>query len=190
MSATWRSHQLRDAGPIASAFRERGCRTFGEALELTWDLPYGRNTTPADDLCGLLDSRGTCSTKHALLARLAAEQGIAADLVLGIYMMREANTPGVGVVLERHGLDAIPEAHCILEIDGERIDVTRRGGDGREPIGSFLYREVISPGQIGDYKRNVHRRVIAEWIATGAAGNLTPEEAWRIREACIAALGG
>jgi hypothetical protein len=42
----------------------------------------------------LAEQRGTCSTKHALLRRLAIEQGLDIALVLGIYEMTERNTPG------------------------------------------------------------------------------------------------
>lgn len=189
MSTGWHSHPLDPAGPTSEAFIARGCTTFGQAVDLTWDLAYGRNREPAVLLCVLTEGRGTCSTKHALLARLAAEQGIEADLVLGIYMMSEENTRGAGKVLERHGLDAIPEAHCVIEIDGERIDASRRSRSGHYPVIEFLTREVIQPEQVGDYKRSVHRRFLAEWVASGAAGNLTADEAWRIREECIAALG-
>jgi hypothetical protein len=42
------------------------------------------------------EGRGTCSTKHALLAELATEQRLPVALVLGIYLMNERNTPSGG----------------------------------------------------------------------------------------------
>ena len=103
--------------------------------------------------------------------------------------MGEANTPGVGAVLSRHGLSTIPEAHCYLTHKGRRIDVTR-DVTPEQPIDRFLHEEPIAPAQIGDYKIALHRRVLAEWIArTPAARGLGLEEVWAIREACIAALG-
>jgi len=53
------------------------------------------------------EGRGTCTTKHALLAELATEQRLPVALVLGIYLMNERNTPSVGSVLARHGLTEI-----------------------------------------------------------------------------------
>jgi hypothetical protein len=187
MSADWPTRRL-GKGPVATAFVARGCSTFGDAVNHVWDLRYGRNKHPADTLCVLEEERGTCSTKHALLARLAEEQGIEADLLLGIYMMREENTRGVGNVLERHGLDAIPEAHCVLEVAGERIDASRRSRSGNYPSIEFLRQEVITPDQVNDYKRAFHRRYIADWASTGGGGGRDPDELWRIREECIAAL--
>jgi hypothetical protein len=105
--------------------------------------------------------------------------------VLGIYEMDEGNTPGIGTVLERHGLRCVPEAHCYLEHEGARVDLTREGG-GAEQIDDLLYEEEIEPRQIGDYKVRAHRGFVRRWAA---GRGLDPERAWRVREECIAALG-
>ena len=165
MTTDWHATVL-TPGPIADAFITRRCATFGDAVNQVWDIRYGRNKNPTDPLCVLAEGRGTCSTKHALLARLAAEQGIAVDLLIGIYMMSEENTRGVDKVLEHHGLAAIPEAHCVLEIGGERIDATRRSRSGDYPTITFLRQEVINPDQVGDYKRAFHRRYMGDWAAS------------------------
>lgn len=62
----------------------------------------------------LSEERGTYSTQHALLAQLVQEQGLAVALPLGIYHMAKAHPPGVGPVLDRYGLDSIPETHGYL----------------------------------------------------------------------------
>jgi hypothetical protein len=135
------------------------------------------------------ERRGTCSTKHALLARLAAEQEIPIALMLGIYQMNARNTPGVETVLARYGLASIPEAHCYLEYAGERIDVTRNLS-GAEPIGPMMYEETIAPERIGSYKIAFHRRHLREFAQrAGTRLNLDFEALWIIREECIAALG-
>lgn len=57
-------------------------------------------------------------------------------LMIGIYLMNEDNTPGVGKVLERYGLKEIPEAHCYLRFEGQYLDFTRLTGqtNGTPPI--------------------------------------------------------
>jgi len=68
-------------------------------------------------------------------------------------MMNGRNTPGVGRVLERYGLDGLPEAHCFLRSDEIRIDVTRTlETQPSEKITHFIYEEEITPDQIRDYK--------------------------------------
>jgi hypothetical protein len=180
---------LHGAGPLTHRFREAGAADFTDAARLVWRLPYGRISERTRFWLVLDEGRGTCTTKHALLAELAREQSIDVQLTLAIYEMSERNTPGVGAVLARHGLDCIPEAHCFLRHEGARIDVTGVSA-GAEPIERFLHEEPITIAQIGEYKIEVHRRFLRDWLARRPEGpRLDLEEAWRIREACIAALG-
>jgi hypothetical protein len=44
---------------------------------------------------------------------------------------------------------------------------------------------------MGAYKNDLHRRFLRDWIArTETLHGRSVEEVWRIREECIAALGG
>jgi hypothetical protein len=177
-----------DAGTEAgAAFIARGAWSFHDAIRLTWRLPYGRNADRTGFRLVLTEGKGTCSTKHALLAHLARGHGVAIELVVGIYQMGEANTPGVGAVLARHGIDALPEAHCYLRWRGTRLDVTRCDADPAEPIAGFLSEHVISPEGIGDEKLAIHRAAMETWVRDHLHG-WTVDDAWRVREECIAAL--
>ncbi|HEY3065588.1 MAG TPA: hypothetical protein VGL09_07330 [Methylomirabilota bacterium] len=176
--------------PLAADFTARGVTNFRAAGHYLEKLPYGRTAERADFRAVLREGRGTCSTKHALLAALAEEQGVAVVLTLGIYEMHERNTPGVGAVLSRYGLPYVPEAHCYLAHEGTRIDVTRSGAASAEAIAGFLHEEPIVPKQIGDYKATLHRRFMREWVARAPeiVGALTFNDVWAIREECIRAL--
>lgn len=180
---------LHGEGPLTRRFREIGALDFAGAARHVWRLPYGRISERTRFWRVLDEGRGTCTTKHALLAELAREQDIDVQLTLAIYEMSERNTPGVGAVLARHGLDCIPEAHCFLRHEGARIDVTGVPA-GAEPIERFLHEEPITIAQIGAYKIEHHRSFLRDWLARRPEGaRLDLEEAWRIRESCIAALG-
>lgn len=134
------------AGPISRAFKRYGCHSCQAAAVTLWQLPYGRNTDPSNTLCVLEERRGTCSTKHALLKRLIDEQEVAGvELRTGIYEMTEANTPGIGGVLELHGLSSIPEAHCYLMVEGDRVDITRVVPRGVHPITTSLRKRPSRP---------------------------------------------
>ena len=111
-------------------------------------------------------------------------------LILGIYEMNERNTPGVGSVLQRHGLNALPEAHCYLRVGNERIDVTRQHARNYvEPISHFLHEEEIDPSQITLYKIGVHKSFLQQWVKRKArCRRLSLASIWEIREECIAAL--
>jgi hypothetical protein len=179
---------IKPSGEISHAFMGVGVLDYRAAARFISRLPYGRNTIVDDPLIVIRENRGTCSTKHAILRRLAIEQAVDLALVLGIYEMHERNTPGVGPILKKYGLSSLPEAHCYLRFREDRIDVTRPiNTNPPERTARFLYEEDISPDQIGEYKTSLHRRFLQRWIAETADGrNLN--EIWRIREECISAL--
>lgn len=181
---------LTDAGPLSAEFIALGVTDLQAAGCYLQTLPYNRTANRADYQSVLRQSRGTCSTKHAILAALANEQKVALALILGIYEMHERNTPGVGPVLAQYHLAFIPEAHCYVTYDATRIDVTRSGAEPAEPIGRFLHEESIVPDQIGDYKVAMHRQFMQEWVHRhpGMVAGLDFEQVWQVREACIAAL--
>jgi len=180
---------LHRAGETTALFLARGLGALREAARYLWALPYGRISDGLRPDLVLHEGRGTCTTKHALLASLAAEQGIGLALMVGVYEMTERNTPGVGRVLDRYGLDAIPEAHCYVVWQGERIDITRRV-KAPEASTTFLYEELVSPTGLAAYKMRLHRQCLSEWRLRDATRGATYslEELWRIREECIAAL--
>jgi hypothetical protein len=176
-----------DAGrPLGREFAALGLCGYRDAARHVHSLPYGRNSDRSDWRLVLKEGRGTCSPKHALLADLARENLRHVVLVLGVYEMDEGNTPGIGTVLERHGIPCVLEAHCYLAHEGTRVDLTREGG-GAEQINGFPHEEEIEPHQISEYKVRAHRAFIRRWAAERG---LDSEHVWRVRERCIAALAG
>ena len=65
-----------------------------------------------------------------------------------------------------------------------------RAASGADDADAFVHEEPITPDRIGSYKIALHRRFLAEWIPRSGAAGRTLDDVWRIREACIAALGG
>ena len=180
---------LRNAGDIARAFLALGISDLRQAAYWVQSLPYGRNSRPENPLVVLEEKRGTCSTKHALMKRLAVEQSVPMELTVGIYEMSDKNTPGVGEVLKQFGLISLPEAHCYLWLRGKRIDLTGlRDQQGREPIQNFLVEETIEPDEITDYKIWLHKCVLRSWSARQRHMRHSIQNLWCIREECILAL--
>ena len=182
--------RLPDIGGWSSQFRALGARTLQAAGRILQELPYGRLDTGRTYRDVLRDGRGTCSTKHAVLAEVAAEAQVGALLTVGIYDMCETNTPGVGAILAVAGLPSIPEAHCYVIIDGERIDITSRRARARYDIGELHDEFVVEPPDVATHKEPVHRKVLRHWIDAHPellAGR-DEEAVWAIREQCIEAL--
>lgn len=175
---------LRPATPLGARLAALGVGDLRAAARWVAALPYGRNADRADYRLVLAERRGTCSTKHALVAACAAEVGAPVELRWGVFAMREATTPGVGAVLAAAGLAAVPEMHCWLAVGGRELDLTWPGRVTPPP--PMLWSEATQPDRIGAPKVARHRDAVAEWAA---ARGLKADAVWEAREACIAALG-
>jgi hypothetical protein len=159
---------------------------FLDLARLVRGLPYERCTPSDDPYQVLTERRGTCSSKHRLLAVAARDSGHAdLQLAVGIYRMSEANTPGVGRVLSRAGQRFIPEAHCYLVSANKRIDFTGLTGGEQSPFAELDAEYAVDPDVLPDEKSKLHKRAIAAWsVKVG----LSFDDAWALREECIAAL--
>lgn len=170
--------------PITHAFKELGILSFDEAVPYVKKLPYGRNSDRWDCMLVLKEKKGTCSTKHALLARYAEELGMqGVNLVLCIYKMDPNNTPGIRIKDPR--LAYIPEAHVLLEIGGIFHDLTTRESSFSAISKNVILMQPIEPDQIGEYKVRAHEEFIAVWCQDQV---ISAEEVWDIREQCIEEL--
>lgn len=189
MVAALPQFQLRPISQLSKDFLSMGLTDYHSAVEYVWALPYGRNSNRADYSLVLHEGRGTCATKHALLAQVALDHEMhEIQLCIGIYEMNEQNTPGVGKILDQYGLPYLPEAHCYLKVGEERYDFTRIETEG-EKIQCFLLERTIEPSGIEQLKMVVHQDFLKMWIATGVFGiRFTFEKIWKVREECIQAL--
>lgn len=176
--------------PLGEQLMISGLVNFHETIAYIRDLPYGRNQERTNPMLVLTEKKGTCSTKHACLKQIADDHGYPdIELVIGIYLMNEQNTPGIGEILNRTPFSFIPEAHCYLRFKGKRYDYTGIGGNFCQIEAALVKEESIHPGQIGEYKVETHKRFIKKWLA-GRDSSCELEEVWAIREACILKLSG
>lgn len=180
---------LQKAGEISSHFIKMGILDFEKASDYVKDLRYKRNTEKEHHLCVLEDHGGTCSTKHALLKRLAEENTIKnVKLMLGIFKMNAANTPKISVILQKYALQEIPEAHNYLKIEKQIIDCTRRNSRPEDFANDLVEEIEIQPGQITHFKIEYHKEFLRNYLKKNPQITYSPEKFWQIREECIAAL--
>lgn len=179
---------IQNNGDVSGAFLAKGISTFANACLYVKRLAYGRNENKDDILSVFKDGRGTCSTKHALLKRLAEENGLEIDLVTGIYCMTQYNTPGIGTIPERHGLQYLPEAHCYLKAGTEIFDFTFPDSETTTFKEELLEETIIGSDNVINVKATLHKSFLRRWLLTNNTINLSLENLWEIREACIAAL--
>ncbi|TRX35884.1 hypothetical protein FNW52_09755 [Flavobacterium sp. ZT3R18] len=151
------------------------------------NIPYGRNSNREDLSLVLKENKGSCSSKHAFLKEIANQNNIPnVQLIIGIYKMKESNTK-IGTILSDNNIDFIPEAHCYLNINGERLDYTT-GSSNFEKIKNDLLAEIeIEPYQVGEFKINHHQDFVKKWLID-TKSNFSFYEIWAIREKCITYL--
>lgn len=180
--------EIKPLGPLSKIALKKGFNQFTQLCLYVADLPYGRNANRTDFSLVLLEGKGTCSSKHAFLHALAIENNQSDwQLIIGIYQMNQANTPGVGDVLDKYNLAYIPEAHCYLKNQGDRYDFTKAGSN-ISAVEAVLFEEhQIRPEQVSTDKVQIHQAFLKSWLST-QEGWPEFEETWRIREACISAL--
>lgn len=183
-----KDYELTSKDELTLAIKDRSIYTWVRLLEYVRNIPYGRNESRTDFKEVILNHRGTCSTKHALLKSVAVSNLIPhVRLILGMYKMTLANTPGIGDHLAQNKLKYIPEAHCYLSIQGNRIDLTNSSADIDRICEGILEEIEIEPIQVGQYKVDYHKSYMNKW-RMGNADHLTFEALWNIREACIRSL--
>lgn len=176
-------------GSISKSLRNIGVESFQQAADWIKGLSYQRNKNKDDELAVFDERCGTCSTKHALLKRLADENGnTELRLMLGIFTMNAKNTPAVKDILKKYDLEYIPEAHNYLRAYNYILDYTGIGVNETKFELDILIETEINPDQITDFKVQYHRDYLNLWIEENQI-SYSLDELWRIREECIAAIG-
>ena len=164
--------------------------TWANTVKYVQELPYGRNSSRYDPSLVLSEMKGTCSSKHAVLKLIADENNIEnVKLILCLYKMKASNTPGIDKVLEKYGVEYLPEAHCYLDIEGVKSDFTNPNADLSAIENDLIEESEIQPDQVGEYKVNYHQDYVKKWIEQSGL-SFSFSEIWKIREECIQALSG
>lgn len=174
---------------ISRLFKQNQCFDFLSASEFVRNLPYRRNLNKDNLATVFTDNCGTCSTKHALLKKLAEEnQQSNFKLILGIFRMNGENTPKIKSVLGNYNLEYIPEAHNYLKFKNQILDFTKKNSSESDFINDLLEEIEIEPHQINQFKIEFHRNYLKNWLDQNPQIPYSLDELWKIREECIKAL--
>lgn len=174
---------------ISQLFLKNKCSDFLSASEFVRNLPYRRNPDKDNLVTVFTDQCGTCSTKHALLKKLA-EENHQPDfkLMLGIFRMNGKNTPKTKPVLEKYNLEHISEAHNYLKFKNQILDFTKKNSSGTDFVDDILEETEIEPHQITQFKIEFHKNYLKKWLSQNPEIPYSLGELWKIREECIFAL--
>ena len=177
---------IKSTGRISKEFVDRNILTFNQATLFVKELAYGRNADINNLASVFADNCGTCSTKHALIKRLADENNFeTVKLIVGLFRMNKINTPEISATLLQNNLEFIPEAHCYLKIEELILDLTKINSKPTDFLDDLIEEIEISPEQITEYKVNYHKNYLVTWLDNNKQINLSLNDIWKIREQCI-----
>jgi len=156
---------ISEAGSVSKAFLDLGIRSFQNACRYVNELPYGYNSDRDDLMILFKEKMGTCTTKHAVIATLAAELGLPITRGVGIYPMTEAIVTGADKILSEYSLPYVPMIHCFLEYGDYRVDLTEGNRNGKNrPIDVFLYTNRVEAAISAKDEYMIYRRALSEVI--------------------------
>ena len=171
-------------GNISKAFLKIKINNFQQACEYIKNIRYQRISVKSNLLLVLEEKRGTCSSKHALLKKLAEENNINdIELKIGIYKMTAKNTPGLENLIPKN-ISFIPEAHAYLVFYKNKLDFTRINS---KPLqNEDILKEIsLTADEMISKKDQIHKNFMKKWCQKN---NLDFNKIWLIRESCIKKL--
>ena len=173
---------------LTALIKEKEIKNWSDLIEYTRKLPYGRNLNREDFSLVIKENKGTCSSKHSFLKKVAdLNEFENVKLILGMYRMDNINTPKIGNTILENGLEYIPEAHCYLKLNNQRIDITSNNSDIENLIGEIIEEIEIKPEQVNTFKVDYHKQYLQNWINENEI-DMGFDKIWEIREQCIKKL--
>ncbi|WP_371804402.1 hypothetical protein [Candidatus Lokiarchaeum ossiferum] len=137
---------LKEGNLMSDLFLKKKILTLIDALEYLHNLPYGYNSNDDKKTILFEEEKGTCTTKHAVAATLAQENGIDLQKHVGIYKMTEDIVAGTQLILDKYNLPFIPMVHCFLVHNGHRYDLTEGNHNGKKcSIEDFIFEQQTNP---------------------------------------------
>jgi hypothetical protein len=134
------------SGEISKEFLELGVHSFKDACYHVKKIEYGYNSDYDDKMILFEEMKGTCTTKHAVIAGLAEELNIPLFKYVGIYKFTEEISNGVDKILKKYGVPYAPMIHCFLVYEKYRFDLTEGNNNGKKTsIEDFIHIEKVDP---------------------------------------------
>lgn len=138
--------ELIPVGELSKKFLGLGIKTFKDACNYVHKIDYGYNTNYEDKMIFFKEKRGSCTSKHAVIAGLAQELKIPLYKHVCVYKFTEEITTGVNKILNKYNIPYVPMVHCFLVYDIYKFDLTEGNNNGKkEPIDEYIYSEKVDP---------------------------------------------
>ena len=133
-------------GDLSKKFLSLGINSFKGACDYVHNITYGYNTDYEDRMIFFKEKKGSCTTKHAVIAGLAQELDIPLYKHVCVYKFTEDITTGVQEILNKYEVPYIPMVHCFLVYKNYKFDLTEGNYNGKKKaIDNYIYAERVDP---------------------------------------------
>ncbi len=157
--------EIKPVGEISKKFLELRIKNFKDACNYVHGIEYGYNTNYDDKLIFFKEKKGTCTSKHAVIAGLAEELEIPLFKHVGVYKLTEVISTGTNEILNKYKLPYVPMAHCFLVYKDYRFDLTEGNCNGKNTsIEEFIHDERVDPFISRKDEYLLFKRVLKEEI--------------------------
>ena len=138
--------ELIPVGELSKKFLDLGIKTFKDACIYVHNVDYGYNTNYEDRMIFFKEKKGSCTSKHAVIAGLAQELNIPLYKHVCVYKLTEEITTGVDEILKKFNIPYVPMVHCFLVYDEYKFDLTEGNNNGKKKhIDEYIYSEKVEP---------------------------------------------
>ncbi|TFF99122.1 MAG: hypothetical protein EU541_05685 [Promethearchaeota archaeon] len=138
--------EIKLRGTISEKFLDLGISSFKEACIYVRNQKYGYNSDYDDKMIFFKENKGTCTTKHGVIAALAEELEIPIYKYVGIYKFTEEISNGANNILRKYNIPYVPMIHCFLVYDDYQFDLTEGNNNGKKTsIDQFIHTQKVTP---------------------------------------------
>jgi hypothetical protein len=138
--------EIRSKGELSQRFLKLGIKTFKKACNYVHNIEYGYNTNYDDKFILFKEKKGSCTSKHAVIAGLAEELKIPLFKHVGVYKFTEEISTDTEEILKKYEIPYVPMIHCFLVYRDNQFDLTEGNCNGKNTsIEEFIHEEKVDP---------------------------------------------
>jgi hypothetical protein len=157
--------EIKSLGDISEKFLSLNITSFREACDYVHNAKYGYNSNYDDKMIFFKENKGTCTSKHAVIAGLAQELNIPLNKHVCVYKFNEEITTGADEILKKYEIPYVPMIHCFLVFDQFRFDLTEGNYNGKKkPINDYIHSERVDPFISGKDEYLLFKKILKDYI--------------------------